>query len=86
LSDAQRRQVAGHPGADAATFHRMSSGQARPSWREAFTIDRPLPPTPATRRLRRLILLTAVATVVVDLVNLTYAEHDDTFGLAVRTF
>jgi hypothetical protein len=52
--------------------------------REAFRLERPPPPTPATSRLRRLILLTAMATVVVDLVNLGYAEEAG-FGLAVRT-
>jgi hypothetical protein len=36
------------------------------------------------RRLRRLVLLTAVATVIVDLVNLEYAAEGG-FGLTVRT-
>jgi hypothetical protein len=57
---------------------------ARPSLRELFTIERPPPATPATRRLRALIALTAAATVVVEILNLgTVAEPG--FGLAVRT-
>jgi hypothetical protein len=47
-------------------------------------LERPPPPTRATRRLRWLILVTAAATVAVDLVNLGYA-HEAGFGLAVRT-
>ncbi|GAA3270449.1 hypothetical protein GCM10020218_011840 [Dactylosporangium vinaceum] len=42
-------------------------------------------PTPASRRLRRLMLLTAVATVAVDAVNLQYSAEAG-FGLGVRTF
>jgi hypothetical protein len=57
---------------------------ARPSLRELFTIERHPPATPATRRLRTLIALTAAATVVVETLNLwTVAEPG--FGLAVRT-
>jgi hypothetical protein len=52
--------------------------------RELFAIERPPPQTPAVRRLRMLVALTAVATVVVDLVNLEYA-HDAGFALGVRT-
>jgi hypothetical protein len=52
--------------------------------RGAFRLERPPPPTPAVRRLRRLILLTAGATVLVDLVNLEYAAEAG-FGLVVRT-
>jgi hypothetical protein len=52
--------------------------------RDLFTIERPPPQSPAVRRLRTLVALTAAATVVVDLVNLEYA-HDAGFGLAVRT-
>jgi hypothetical protein len=47
-------------------------------------LERPPPATPATRRLRALILVTAAATVVVDLVNLKYSPEAG-FGLAVRT-
>jgi hypothetical protein len=54
------------------------------SLREALGFERPPPPTPATRRLRLLILCTAAATIVVDLVNLRYAPEAG-FGLAVRT-
>jgi hypothetical protein len=49
-----------------------------------FRIERPPPQTPAVRRLRMLVLLTAAATVIVDLVNLEYASEGG-FGLAVRT-
>jgi hypothetical protein len=52
--------------------------------RENLTIERPPPATPATRRLRVLIALTAAATVVVELVNLGYAEETGS-ALAVRT-
>jgi hypothetical protein len=52
--------------------------------KDLFTIERPPPQTPAVRRLRMLVLLTAVATVLVDLVNLEYAAEGG-FGLAVRT-
>jgi hypothetical protein len=54
------------------------------SWRELLQIDRPPAPTAASRRLRRLILTTAVVTVVVDIVNLEYSAEAG-FGLAVRT-
>src|SRR5688500_2120447 len=52
--------------------------------KDLFTIERPPPQTPAVRRLRRLVLLTAASTVLVDLVNLEYAAEGG-FGLAVRT-
>jgi hypothetical protein len=52
--------------------------------KDLFTIERPPPQTPAVRRLRMLALLTAAATVLVDLVNLEYASEGG-FGLAVRT-
>lgn len=52
--------------------------------RDLFTIERPPPQPPAVRRLRTLILLTAAATVLVDLVNLEYAPEAG-FDLAVRT-
>jgi hypothetical protein len=52
--------------------------------KDLFTIERPPPQTPAVRRLRMVVLLTAVATVLVDLVNLEYAAEGG-FGLAVRT-
>jgi hypothetical protein len=52
--------------------------------RPAFRLDRPPSATAATRRLRALIFVTAVATVAVDLVNLEYSPEPG-FGLAVRT-
>ncbi|MFI5908996.1 hypothetical protein [Dactylosporangium sp. NPDC051541] len=47
--------------------------------------ERPPAPTPASRRLRRLLLLTAVATMAVDVINLQYSAEGG-FGLGVRTF
>jgi hypothetical protein len=52
--------------------------------RGAFRLERPPPSTPAVQRLRRLILVTAGATVLVDLINLEYAAEAG-FGLVVRT-
>jgi len=52
--------------------------------RRLFMIERPPPATPASRRLRVLIAVTAAATVVVDLVNLEYAPEAG-FALVVRT-
>jgi hypothetical protein len=51
---------------------------------DLLRFERPPPATPAGRRLRRLLLLTAVLTVAVDLVNLQYADEAG-FGLGVRT-
>jgi hypothetical protein len=50
----------------------------------AFRLDRPPPATPASRRLRRLILVTAAAVVLVDVANLAYSPEAGA-GLAVRT-
>jgi len=50
----------------------------------ALRLDRPPPATPASRRLRRLILVTAAAVVLVDAANLAYSPEAGT-GLAVRT-
>jgi hypothetical protein len=61
-----------------------SGAVARSSLRDAFTIERPPPATPATRRLRALIAVTAVATVLVEVLNLEYAQEAG-FALAVRT-
>jgi hypothetical protein len=58
--------------------------EPRSPLRELFTIERPPPQPPAVRRLRMLVLLTAVATVVVELVNLEYAREPG-FALTVRT-
>jgi hypothetical protein len=54
--------------------------------RMAFRIalDKPPPSTPASRRLRRLIVLIAVTVVVVEAVNLQFATEAG-FPLAVRT-
>jgi hypothetical protein len=57
---------------------------ARSRWREAFSIERPPPPTPATRRLRALIAATALATVLIELLNVQYVPEGG-FALAVRT-
>jgi hypothetical protein len=55
------------------------------SFGDFVRFDRPPPPTPASRRLRRVLLLTAVATVAVDVINLQYSAEAG-FGLGVRTF
>ena len=55
------------------------------SWRELVQIKRPPEPTPTSRRLRRVVLLTAVLTLAADLVNLEYSTEGG-FGLGVRTF
>jgi hypothetical protein len=52
--------------------------------RELFSIEQPPPQPPAVRRLRALVALTALATVVLDLINLGYADEPG-FGLGVRT-
>jgi hypothetical protein len=49
-----------------------------------FRFEPPPPATSATRRLRWLILLTALATIVVDVVNLEFSPELG-FGLGVRT-
>jgi hypothetical protein len=54
------------------------------SWRDAFRLERPVPPTPASRRLRRLIALTAAAVIVVEAVNLLSVDEPG-FSLLVRT-
>ncbi|GIJ47573.1 hypothetical protein Val02_44590 [Virgisporangium aliadipatigenens] len=61
-----------------------SVDEDRSSLRSLFTIERPPPQPPAVRRLRRLVLLTALATIAVDLVNLEYAVEGG-FTLTVRT-
>ncbi len=50
-----------------------------------FAFERPLPPTPASRRLRVLIAVTALATVLAETVNFQYAGEAG-FSLGVRTF
>jgi hypothetical protein len=59
-------------------------GESR-SWLEAFRLERPPPPTPASRRLRRLIAVTALAVVVVELLNL-YTLDEPGWAIGVRTF
>src|SRR5262245_40687115 len=49
-----------------------------------FARDRPVPPTAASRRLRWLLALTAVAIVVVEALNLL-ATPEPGFSLLVRT-
>jgi hypothetical protein len=51
----------------------------------ALRLERPVPPTPASRWLRRLIGLTALAVVVVEAVNLLMADEPG-YSLLVRTF
>ncbi|MGE5830960.1 MAG: hypothetical protein ACM30G_21745 [Micromonosporaceae bacterium] len=55
-----------------------------PSWRDAFRMQRPVPPTPASRRLRALIAVTAAVVVVVEALNLLSVDEPG-FSLAVRT-
>jgi hypothetical protein len=62
----------------------VPAGTPPPRLKDFFTIERPPPQPPAVRRLRMLVLLTAAATVLVDLVNLEYAAEGG-FGLTVRT-
>jgi hypothetical protein len=56
----------------------------RSGLRDAFRLERPLPPTPASRRLRRLIALTALSVIAVEAVTFLAAEEAG-FSLAVRT-
>lgn len=70
-------------GGDAHGMVRVDEQTAGPL-RRAFTIERPPPATPASRRLRALIGLTALATVVVEVLNLGYAPEPG-FALGVRT-
>lgn len=52
--------------------------------RDVLRLERPVPPTPASRRLRRLIVLTAIAVILVEAVNLQLTEEPG-FSLFVRT-
>jgi hypothetical protein len=61
-----------------------SEGTRARSLRDVFRLDRPVPPTPASRRLRRLIIVTAIAVVLVEAVNLQLTEEPG-FALFVRT-
>jgi hypothetical protein len=55
-----------------------------PGPRNPFRLERPLPPTPASRRLRRLIAVTAAVVVVVEAVNLLVTDEPGG-ALYVRT-
>ena len=56
----------------------------RQLWRDAFRLDRPVPPTAASRRLRALLAVTAASVVVVEAVNLLSVDTPG-FSLSVRT-
>jgi hypothetical protein len=58
--------------------------ERREGWRDLFRLERPVPPTPASRRLRRLIGVTAAAVIVVEALNLLSVDEPG-FALAVRT-
>jgi hypothetical protein len=62
----------------------VTTEQRREGWREAFRLERPVPPTPASRRLRRLIGVTAAAVVVVEALNLLSVDEPGA-ALVVRT-
>jgi hypothetical protein len=59
-------------------------GDWRAALRDAFRMDRPVPPTPASRRLRALIGVTAATVVVVEVLNLLSVDEPG-FSLLVRT-
>jgi hypothetical protein len=61
-----------------------ATAQATSRLREVFMIEQPPPSTPAIRRLRAIIALTAATTVVVELLNLEYADESGV-ALAVGT-
>jgi hypothetical protein len=54
------------------------------SLRDVLRLERPVPPTPASKRLRRLIVITAIAVILVEAVNLQLTEEPG-FALFVRT-
>ena len=56
----------------------------RETWRDAFRMDKPVPPSPASRRLRALIAVTAATVVVVEALNLQSVDAPG-FSLFVRT-
>ncbi len=60
------------------------SARARAAVRDAFRLERPVPPTPAGRRLRRLIGLTAATMVVVEVLNLLSSPAPG-YALGVRS-
>src|SRR5258706_7529224 len=59
-------------------------GPWRANVRNPFVLQRPVPPTPASIWLRRLIAVTAGAIVLVEAVNLLVAD-DPGYSLVVRT-
>ena len=59
-------------------------GSPRRTLRDAFRLERPVPPTPASRWLRRLIAVTALAVIVVEAMNL-YVTDEPGFSLFVRS-
>jgi len=59
-------------------------GTPRRTLRDAFRLERPVPPTPASRWLRRLILLTAAVVIVVEAMNV-YVTDEPGFSLFVRS-
>ncbi len=54
------------------------------SLRDVLRLERPVPPTPASKRLRRLIVITAIAVILVEAVNLQLTDEPG-FALFVRT-
>jgi len=62
----------------------VTTEQPREGWRDLFRLERPVPPTPASRRLRRLIAFTALAVVIVEALNLLSVDEAG-FALVVRT-
>jgi hypothetical protein len=62
----------------------VATEQRREGWRDLFRLERPVPATPASRRLRRLIGVTAAAVVVVEALNLLSVDEPG-FALVVRT-
>jgi hypothetical protein len=62
----------------------VTTDQPREGWRDLFRLERPVPPTPASKRLRRLIGVTAAAVVVVEALNLLSVDEPG-FALVVRT-
>jgi hypothetical protein len=62
----------------------MTTEQRGQGWRDLFRMERPVPPTPASRRLRRLIAITALAVVIIEALNLLSVDEPG-FALVVRT-
>jgi hypothetical protein len=61
-------------------------GRDLPPWlARIFEREKPVPPTPASRWLRALLLVTAATVVIVEVVNLQYATEAG-FSLFVRSF